>query len=79
MHELRVSEKIKKKLQEIETKILSGETLLRHVADKLVEMSRSSDVISRVAEGKFMIILPETNAENASKVIQLPVAKINRD
>jgi diguanylate cyclase (GGDEF)-like protein len=47
----------------------SGETLLRHVADKLVEMSRSSDVISRVAGGKFMIVLPETNAENALHLI----------
>lgn len=47
----------------------SGDEVLVHVAETLRKMSRQSDVISRFAGDEFVIILPETSAEEASSLI----------
>ncbi len=41
----------------------------RSVADKLVAMSRDSDIVARFAGDEFVVILPETDAQNAATLI----------
>jgi diguanylate cyclase (GGDEF)-like protein len=46
-----------------------GDEVLRFVADKLVAMSRDSDIVARFAGDEFVFILPETAARNAANLI----------
>jgi diguanylate cyclase (GGDEF)-like protein len=46
-----------------------GDELLKFVAEKLVAMSRDSDVVARFAGDEFVIILPETGSQNAAILI----------
>lgn len=46
-----------------------GDELLRFVAEKLMAMSRDSDVVARFAGDEFVIILPETTAQNAATLV----------
>ena len=47
----------------------AGDKLLKYVADKLYDQARESDVVARFAGNKFVIILPETIAEQAKKMM----------
>jgi diguanylate cyclase (GGDEF)-like protein len=47
-----------------------GDALLKYVATILKKMSRDSDVVARFAGDEFVLILPETIAENAEKLIR---------
>lgn len=47
----------------------SGDELLVHVADALVRMTRQSDVVSRFAGDEFVVILPQTSAEEAASLM----------
>lgn len=47
----------------------TGDELLAHVADTLRKLSRQSDIISRFAGDEFVVILPETAAEEADVLI----------
>jgi diguanylate cyclase (GGDEF)-like protein len=42
-----------------------GDSLLQYVAEQLLEISRDPDVVARFAGDEFVLILPETPAENA--------------
>ncbi len=42
-----------------------GDALLQYVARKLLDMSRDADLVARFAGDEFVLILPETPAENA--------------
>lgn len=46
-----------------------GDDLLRHVAKQLIKLCRETDVVARFAGDEFVIILPETTAENAERLI----------
>ncbi|MFH2218709.1 MAG: sensor domain-containing diguanylate cyclase [Pseudomonadota bacterium] len=46
-----------------------GDDLLKHTAKQLVQMCRETDVVTRFAGDEFVIILPETSAENASQLL----------
>ncbi|MDD2388845.1 MAG: GGDEF domain-containing protein [Desulfobacterales bacterium] len=43
-----------------------GDSLLKHVADNLLRMSRESDIVSRFAGDEFVVIFPETGMQNAT-------------
>jgi diguanylate cyclase (GGDEF)-like protein len=47
-----------------------GDELLKYVADKLLEMSRDSDIVARFAGDEFVYILPETRAKSAEKLMR---------
>jgi diguanylate cyclase (GGDEF)-like protein len=47
----------------------SGDEVLVHVAEALRKLSRQSDVVSRFAGDEFVIILPETSADEANSLI----------
>ncbi|UCE53226.1 MAG: sensor domain-containing diguanylate cyclase [Desulfobacterales bacterium] len=46
-----------------------GDNLLKYVAEKIMGMSRNSDIVGRYAGNEFVIILPETKAKNALNLI----------
>jgi diguanylate cyclase (GGDEF)-like protein len=47
-----------------------GDELLKHLADQLNHVSRDSDVVARFAGDEFVVILPETTADNAETLLQ---------
>jgi len=47
----------------------AGDKLLRYVADKFRDQARESDVVAKFAGDEFVIILPETTAEQAKKMM----------
>jgi len=47
----------------------AGDKLLKYVADKFYDQARDSDVVARFAGDEFVIILPETTAEQAKKMM----------
>jgi len=47
-----------------------GDALLKHVAGQLVEITRDSDVVARYGGDEFVIILPGTPVQEASKLLQ---------
>jgi len=46
-----------------------GDDLLKHVAEQLIKISRETDVVARFAGDEFVVILPQTSAENAERLI----------
>lgn len=48
---------------------LSGDMVLKHLADCLVKSLRASDVIGRYGGEEFLIIMPETSKDNAFLVV----------
>ena len=54
-----------------------GDEMLKFVAEKLVGMSRDSDVVARFAGDEFVIILPETGSQNATTLISRIQAELN--
>ena len=47
-----------------------GDALLKYVAGQLVEITRDSDVVARYGGDEFVIILPGTSVQEASKLLQ---------
>ena len=48
----------------------AGDEMLKYVADKLVDLTRETDIVSRFAGDEFVIILPETGVVKAKNLIQ---------
>ncbi len=48
---------------------ITGDTLLKHVAETLLNMTRQSDAVARYESDKFVIILPETEAGKAKYLL----------
>ena len=46
-----------------------GDRLLTYVAERLIEVSRISDIVSRFAGDEFIVILPQTTRENAEALM----------
>lgn len=46
-----------------------GDDLLNHVAEQLMKISRETDVVARFAGDEFVVILPQTSAENAERLM----------
>ncbi len=46
-----------------------GDDLLNHVAKQLMKISRETDVVARFAGDEFVVILPQTSAENAERLM----------
>lgn len=46
-----------------------GDDLLNHVATQLMKLSRETDVVARFAGDEFVVILPQTSAENAERLM----------
>ncbi|MFY9942780.1 MAG: sensor domain-containing diguanylate cyclase [Desulfobacterales bacterium] len=47
-----------------------GDDMLQFLGSNLVKMSRDSDVVARFAGDEFVLILPETTAENAEHLME---------
>lgn len=46
-----------------------GDDLLNHVATQLIKISRETDVVARFAGDEFIVILPQTSAKNAKRLM----------
>ncbi len=47
---------------------LAGDTLLKAIADRIVEQVRNVDIVARYGGDEFAVILPDTDLENAKMV-----------
>ncbi len=47
-----------------------GDALLKYLADGMVQMSRQSDLVTRLAGDEFILLLPETVLEQAQLLLQ---------
>lgn len=47
----------------------AGDELLKYVAEKLVQLTRETDVVSRYAGDEFVVILPETELKKANTLL----------
>ncbi len=47
----------------------AGDEILKYVAEKLVELTRETDVVSRYAGDEFVVILPETELKKANTLL----------
>jgi diguanylate cyclase (GGDEF)-like protein len=54
---------------------LTGDRILKHVADVIMKSFRTMDVVSRYGGDEFMVILPETDLTLASKIAE----RLNND
>jgi diguanylate cyclase (GGDEF)-like protein len=48
----------------------AGDRLLKYVADKLLEMTRETDIVARFAGDEFVILLPETGKDMATTMLE---------
>lgn len=48
----------------------AGDALLKYVADKLVDLTRETDIVSRFAGDEFVVILPETGIVKARNLLE---------
>lgn len=46
-----------------------GDEMLKYVADKLLELTRETDIVSRFAGDEFVVILPETAMSKANNLL----------
>ncbi|MDP2646760.1 MAG: sensor domain-containing diguanylate cyclase [Desulfobacterales bacterium] len=47
-----------------------GDALLKYVADKLIDMTRDTDVVSRYAGDEFVVILPESSPKSTKNLME---------
>lgn len=47
----------------------AGDRMLKYVADKLVDMTRETDIVARFAGDEFVVILPETGVKKSNKLL----------
>ena len=47
----------------------AGDFMLKYVADKLVDMTRETDIVARFAGDEFVVILPETGVRKSNKLL----------
>ncbi len=48
----------------------AGDAILKYVAEKLVKLTRETDVVSRYAGDEFVVILPETELNKANNLLK---------
>lgn len=48
----------------------AGDAILKYVAEKLVQLTRETDVVSRYAGDEFVVILPETELNKANNLLK---------
>lgn len=48
----------------------AGDRLLKYVSDKLIEMTRETDIVARFAGDEFVIVLPETGVTMANTMLE---------
>lgn len=48
----------------------AGDFLLKYVAEKLLEMTRETDIVARFAGDEFVILLPETGVDMATNMLE---------
>lgn len=48
----------------------AGDAILKYVAEKLVKLTRETDVVSRYAGDEFVVILPETELKKANNLLK---------
>jgi diguanylate cyclase (GGDEF)-like protein len=56
-----------------------GDDLLKHVAKQMIKICRGTDVVARFAGDEFVIILPETSAKNADRLISRLVEDLSKN
>lgn len=48
----------------------AGDRMLKYVAEKLVDMTRETDIVARFAGDEFVVILPETGVKKSNKMLK---------
>jgi diguanylate cyclase (GGDEF)-like protein len=56
-----------------------GDRLLKHVAAYLTDMSRDCDLVTRYAGDEFVLILPQTNAINAERMLHRHIKRLAQE
>lgn len=49
---------------------LEGDQLLKHIADTMKKHCRADDIIARIGGDEFIMLLPQTNMEQAEKLVE---------